>query len=202
MGVTTINLVDAALSADKDLEKFWTILEERCELCHKGLQARIRRLSSVPSDVAPVLWQNGALARLEKGEKLHDLIHHGYSTASLGFAGLWECVYALIGKKLTEVEGEELGLQILQKLNDFCGKWKAEEDIDYSVYGTPIESTTYKFAKNLQKRFGIINGVTDKNYITNSYHIHVVEQIDAFEKLRVESKFQKLSPGGLELLYT
>ena len=196
MGVTTINLVDAALSANKDMNKFWELLEERCELCHLGLRTRIDRLLSVTSDVAPILWQHGALARLDEGEKLTNLIYNGYSTASLGYAGLWECVYALTDKKLTEPEGEKLGLQILQKLNDFCNKWKKAENIDYSLYGTPIESTTYKFAKNLQARFGIIKGVTDKKYITNSYHVHVTEPIDAFSKLNLESRFQKLSPGG------
>ena len=195
-GVVTINLVDVGLSAEKDMESFWQILEDRLELCHKALQIRHERLSQTISDVSPIHWQYGALARLEKGESIHKLLHDGYSTISLGYAGLWECVYALIGKKLTEPEGEELGLQIMQKLNDKCSEWKQAENIDYSVYGTPIESTTYKFAKNLQQRFGIIEGVTDKNYITNSYHIHVTEPIDAFKKLETESKFQRLSPGG------
>ena len=195
-GVVTINLVDVGLSAEKDMESFWQILEDRLELCHKALQIRHERLSQTISDVSPIHWQYGALARLEKGESIHKLLHDGYSTISLGYAGLWECVYALTGKKLTEPEGEELGLQIMQKLNDKCSEWKQAENIDYSVYGTPIESTTYKFAKNLQQRFGIIEGVTDKNYITNSYHIHVTEPIDAFKKLETESKFQKLSPGG------
>ena len=195
-GVVTINLVDVGLSAEKDMESFWQILEDRLELCHKALQIRHERLSQTISDVSPIHWQYGALARLEKGESIHKLLHDGYSTISLGYAGLWECVYALIGKKLTEPEGEELGLQIMQKLNDKCSEWKQAENIDYSVYGTPIESTTYKFAKNLQQRFGIIEGVTDKNYITNSYHINVTEPIDAFKKLETESKFQRLSPGG------
>lgn len=195
-GVVTINLVDAGLSADKDLNEFWKIFEERLELCHKALQCRHKRLEGTKSDVSPIHWQYGAIARLEKGETIDKLLHNGYSTLSLGYAGLWECVYSLIGKKLTESEGEELGLKIMQKMNDKCKEWKQAENIDYSVYGTPIESTTYKFAKCLQRRFGIIEGVTDKNYITNSYHIHVTEPIDAFAKLSTESKFQKLSPGG------
>ena len=195
-GVVTINLVDVGLSADKDLNEFWKIFEERLELCHKALQCRHKRLEGTKSDVSPIHWQYGAIARLEKGETIDKLLHNGYSTLSLGYAGLWECVYSLIGKKLTESEGEELGLKIMQKMNDKCKEWKQAENIDYSVYGTPIESTTYKFAKCLQRRFGIIEGVTDKNYITNSYHIHVTEPIDAFAKLSTESKFQKLSPGG------
>jgi ribonucleoside-triphosphate reductase len=195
-GVVTINLVDAGLSAEKDLNEFWKIFDERLELCHKALQLRHERLATTLSDTSPIHWQHGAIARLDKGECIHELLHDGYSTISLGYAGLWECVYALIGKKLTEPEGEALGLQIMQYMNDKCKEWKAAEKIDYSVYGTPIESTTYKFAKGLQKRFGIIKGVTDKNYITNSYHIHVTEPIDAFTKLATESKFQKLSPGG------
>ena len=195
-GVVTINLVDVGLSADKDLNEFWKIFEERLELCHKALQCRHKRLEGTKSDVSPIHWQYGAIARLEKGETIDKLLHNGYSTLSLGYAGLWECVYSLIGKKLTESEGEELGLKIIQKMNDKCKEWKQAENIDYSVYGTPIESTTYKFAKCLQRRFGIIEGVTDKNYITNSYHIHVTEPIDAFAKLSTESKFQKLSPGG------
>ena len=195
-GVVTINLVDAGLAAEKDLTKFWEIFDERLELCHKALQIRHNRLAKTTSDTSPIHWQYGALARLEKGESIHPLLHGGYSTLSLGYAGLWECVYALIGKKLTESEGEGLGLKIMQYMNDKCNEWKAAEDIDYSVYGTPIESTTYKFAKACQERYGIIEGVTDKNYITNSYHVHVTEPIDAFEKLKLESKFQKLSPGG------
>ena len=194
-GVVTINLVDVA-SAATDLDDFWRILDERLELCHRALQARHERLKGTVSDVAPILWQYGALARLKKGEKIDKLLHGGYSTISLGFAGLWETVYKLIGKKLTESEGEELGIKILQALNDACAKWKKAEQIDYSLYGTPLESTTYKFAKSLQKRFGIIPGVTDKNYVTNSYHVHVTEEIDAFSKLALESKFQALSPGG------
>lgn len=169
-GVVTLNLVDVALSANQDMQKFWEILEERCELCHRALQIRHKRLEGTPSDIAPILWQNGAIARLEKGETIDKLLHGGYSTISLGYAGLWECVFALTGYKLTEEEGKKLGLQIMQKLNDYTAKWKAAEDIDYSLYGTPLESTTYKFAKSLQKRFGKIKGVTDKNYITNSYH--------------------------------
>ena len=195
-GVVTVNLIDIGLSAGKDLDKFWKIFDERMELCHRALQCRHERLTGTLSDAAPILWQYGALARLKKGEKIDKLLHGGYSTLSLGYAGLWECVYSLIGKKLTEKEGKELGLEIMQKLNDYCAKWKKAENIDYSLYGTPLESTTYKFAKCLQKRFGIIKGVTDKNYITNSYHIHVTENIDAFSKLKLESEFQALSPGG------
>ena len=195
-GVVTVNLIDIGLSAGKDLDKFWKIFDERMELCHRALQCRHERLTGTLSDAAPILWQYGALARLKKGEKIDKLLHGGYSTLSLGYAGLWECVYSLIGKKLTEKEGKELGLKIMQKLNDYCAKWKKEENIDYSIYGTPLESTTYKFVKCLQKRFGIIKGVTDKNYITNSYHVHVTENIDAFSKLKLESEFQALSPGG------
>ena len=195
-GVVTVNLIDIGLSAGKDPDKFWKIFDERMELCHRALQCRHERLTGTLSDAAPILWQYGALARLKKGEKIDKLLHGGYSTLSLGYAGLWECVYSLIGKKLTEKEGKELGLEIMQKLNDYCAKWKKAENIDYSLYGTPLESTTYKFAKCLQKRFGIIKGVTDKNYITNSYHVHVTENIDAFSKLKLESEFQALSPGG------
>lgn len=195
-GVVTINLIDIALSAEKDIDKFWKIFDERMELCHRALRCRHERLKGTPSDVAPILWQHGALARLQPGEKIDKLLYGGYSTISLGYAGLWETVYGLIGKKLTEPEGKELGLQIMRKLNEYTKKWKTEENIDYSLYGTPIESTTYKFAKCLQKRFGIIEGVTDKNYITNSYHVHVTENIDAFSKLALESEFQALSPGG------
>lgn len=195
-GVVTVNLVDIGLSAQKDLKKFWEIFDERMELCHTALKCRHERLTGTLSDAAPILWQHGALLRLKKGETIDKYLHGGYSTLSLGYAGLWECVYSLIGKKLTEKEGEELGLEIMKKLNEYTAKWKAEENIDYSLYGTPLESTTYKFAKCLQKRFGIVKGVTDKNYITNSYHIHVTEQIDAFKKLELESKFQALSPGG------
>lgn len=201
MGVTTINLADVAFSSNGNFTKFWEILRERCELCHRGLQARINRLEDVTSDVAPILWQNGALARLEKGEKLHHLIHHGYSTASLGFAGLYECVKYMTGHSHTDNgKGEEFGLAVLQKLNDYCAEWKAAEDIDYSVYGTPIESGTYKFAKQLKARFGenifIELDGKDRNYITNSYHVPVFEEIDAFSKLALEAKFQRLAPGG------
>ena len=195
-GVVTINLVDIALSAGGEEDKFWKIFDERLELCHRALKCRHERLEGTVSDAAPILWQHGALARLSKGETIDKLLHGGYSTISLGYAGLWECVYALCGKKLTEAQGEELGLRILQKMNDACTGWKTAENIHYSLYGTPLESTTYKFAKALQRRFGKINGVTDKNYITNSYHVHVTEEIDAFEKLALESKFQALSPGG------
>ena len=195
-GVVTVNLVDIGLSAHGDMDKFWEIFDERMELCHRALQCRHERLTGTVSDAAPILWQYGALARLEKGETIDKFLHGGYSTISLGYAGLWECVYALIGKKLTEPEGEALGLEIMKKLNEYTAKWKAAETIDYSLYGTPLESTTYKFAKCLQKRFGIVPGVTDKSYITNSYHIHVTEPIDAFDKLALEAKFQALSPGG------
>jgi len=195
-GVVTVNLVDIGLSAGGDMEKFWQIFDERMELCHRALQARHERLTGTLSDAAPILWQHGALLRLEKGEKIDKYLHGGYSTISLGYAGLWECVYSLNGKKLTEPAGEALGLEIMKKLNEYTAKWKAAEKIDYSLYGTPLESTTYKFAKSLQKRFGIIKGVTDKNYITNSYHVHVTEDIDAFDKLALEAKFQALSPGG------
>ena len=195
-GVVTVNLVDIGLSAHKDMDKFWKIFDERMELCHKALQCRHERLEGTASDVAPILWQYGALLRLKKGEKIDKYLHGGYSTLSLGYAGLWECVYSLNGKKLTEPEGEKLGLDIMQKLNEYTAKWKAAENIDYSLYGTPLESTTYKFAKCLQKRFGVIKGVTDKGYITNSYHVHVTEEINAFDKLALEAKFQALSPGG------
>ncbi len=195
-GVVTINLVDVALSAHGDIDKFWEIFGERCELCHKALQCRHERLTGTFSDAAPILWQYGALTRLPKGTPIDKYLHGGYSTISLGYAGLWEAVLALNGKKLTEPEGEALGLEIMKKLNEYTAKWKAAENIDYSLYGTPLESTTYKFSKCLQKRFGVIKGVTDRNYITNSYHIHVTEPIEAFKKLEIEAKFQKLSPGG------
>ena len=195
-GVVTVNLVDAGLSADGDIDAFWEILGERLELCHRALQCRHRRLEGTPSDAAPILWQHGALARLKRGERIDALLHGGYSTISLGYAGLWECVYALTGWKLTEPEGEKLGLEIMRKLNEYTAKWKAAENIDYSLYGTPLESTTYRFAKCLQRRFGIVAGVTDRNYVTNSYHVHVTEKIDAFSKLALEAKFQNLSPGG------
>ena len=195
-GVVTVNLVDIGLSAEKDMDKFWQIFDSRMELCHRALQARHERLTGTVSDAAPILLQYGALLRLKKGETIDKYLHCGYSTLSLGYAGLWECVYSMIGKKLTEPEGEEFGLEIMKKLNEYTAKWKAAENIDYSLYGTPLESTTYKFAKSLQKRFGTIKGVTDRNYITNSYHVHVTEDIDAFDKLALESKFQALSPGG------
>ena len=195
-GVVTVNLVDIGLSAQGDIDKFWKIFDDRMQLCHRALQARHERLTGTVSDAAPILWQYGALLRLKKGETIDKYLHGGYSTLSLGYAGLWECVYSMIGKKLTEPEGEDFGLEIMKKLNEYTAKWKADENIDYSLYGTPLESTTYKFAKCLQKRFGIIKGVTDKNYITNSYHVHVTENIDAFDKLALEAKFQALSPGG------
>ena len=206
-GVVTVNLVDIALSAvkaagagavdvDARLAKFWEIFDTRMELCHRALRCRHERLLGTLSDAAPILWQYGALARLDKGEKIDALLYDGYSTISLGYAGLWECVYALNGKKLTEFEGEALGLDIMKKLNEYTAKWKKAENIDYSIYGTPLESTTYRFAKCLQERFGIVPNITDRNYITNSYHIHVTEPIDAFAKLELEAKFQKLSPGG------
>ena len=195
-GVVTVNLVDIALSANGDMERFKEIFDERMELCHRALRCRHERLLGTPSDAAPILWQYGALTRLGKGEKIDKYLYGGYSTLSLGYAGLWECVYALSGKKLTEKDGEELGLEIMRMLNSYTAKWKAAENIDYSLYGTPLESTTYKFAKCLQKRFGVVNGVSDKSYITNSYHVHVTEEIDAFSKLSLEAKFQALSPGG------
>ena len=195
-GVVTVNLIDIALSAERDMNKFWQIFDERMDLCHRALQCRHERLTGTITDVAPILWQHGALARLKAGDVIDSLLHGGYSTISLGYAGLWETVYALIGKKLTEPEGKALGIKILEKLNEYTKKWKADENIDYSLYGTPLESTTYKFAKCLQKRFGIIQGVSDKNYVTNSYHVHVTEPIDAFSKLALESEFQALSPGG------
>ncbi len=195
-GVVTVNLVDIALSAEGDMDRFWQIFDDRMELCHRALQCRHERLTGTLSDAAPILWQHGALLRLPKGETIDKYLHGGYSTISLGYAGLWECVLALNGKKLTEPEGENLGLDIMKKLNEYTAKWKADECIDYSLYGTPLESTTYKFAKCLQKRFGIRKGITDKTYITNSYHVHVTEEIDAFKKLALEAKFQALSPGG------
>ena len=196
-GVVTINLVDVALSSDKNMENFWNIFEERLELCHRALQIRHKRLSKATSDVAPILWQYGALARLKKGESIHDLLHNGYSTISLGYAGLYECVKYMTGHSHTDgSKGKEFGLAVMQKMNDKCKEWKEAENIDYSVYGTPIESTTYKFAKCLKERFGVIKGITDRDYITNSYHVPVFEEIDAFSKLKLESEFQKLSPGG------
>lgn len=195
-GVVTINLVDVACSSEGDMDRFWAILDERLELCHEALRCRHERLLGTISDVAPILWQNGALARLKKGEKIDKLLFNGYSTISLGYAGLYEMCMRMLGKSHTDPEARPFALKVMQRLNDKCKAWKAAENISYSVYGTPMESTTYKFAKCLQKRFGIIPGVTDKNYITNSYHVHVSEQIDAFSKLKFESDFQKLSPGG------
>lgn len=195
-GVTTLNLPYIALMAEKDINKFWKLLDKYCEVCHKGLLTRINRLENVSSDVAPIMWQYGALARLDKGESLHNLLHNNYSTASLGYAGLWETIKALTGEKLTTEQGRKLGLQILQFLNDKCAAWREAENIGYSVYGTPLESSTYKFAKALQRDFGKIEGISDKDYISNSYHIHVTEDIDIFNKLKIESEFQKLSPGG------
>ena len=195
-GVVTINLVDVACSSEGDMDRFWEILDERLELCHKALRCRHERLLGTVSDVAPILWQYGALARLEKGEKIDKLLYDGYSTISLGYAGLYEMCVRMLGKSHTDPEASPFALQVMQRLNDKCREWKEAEHISYSVYGTPMESTTYKFAKCLQKRFGMIEGVTDKNYITNSYHVHVTEEINAFDKLEFEAKFQKLSPGG------
>ena len=196
-GVVTINLPDIALSSNKNMDEFWKIFDERLDLCHKALQIRHKRLAGVTSDVAPILWQYGALARLKKGESLHDLLHNGYSTISLGYAGLYECVKYMTDNSHTDNGvGHDFGIQIMKHLVEACNKWKAEENIDYSVYGTPIESTTYKFAKCLKRRFGTVKGITDRNYITNSYHVPVFEEIDAFTKLELESEFQQLSPGG------
>ena len=195
-GVVTINLVDVALSSGGNFEKFWKIFDERLDLCHRALQARHKRLLGTPSDAAPILWQYGALARLKKGEKIDKLLFGGYSTISLGYAGLYECVKYMTGKSHTDAGAKPFALSVMQHMNDKCNEWKKAENMDYSLYGTPLESTTYKFAKCLQKRFGIVPGITDKNYITNSYHVHVSEQIDAFTKLKFESEFQKLSPGG------
>ena len=195
-GVVTINLVDVALSSEGNFEKFWKIFDERLDLCHRALQARHKRLLGTPSDAAPILWQYGALARLKKGEKIDKLLFGGYSTISLGYAGLYECVKYMTGKSHTDAGAKPFALSVMQHKNDKCNEWKKAENMDYSLYGTPLESTTYKFAKCLQKRFGIVPGITDKNYITNSYHVHVSEQIDAFTKLKFESDFQRLSPGG------
>lgn len=195
-GVVTINLADVGLSANKDFDKFWKIFDERLELCHRALQIRHNRLLGTLSDVSPIHWQHGGLARLKKGEKIDKLLYDGYSTISLGYAGLYECVLAMTGKSHTSDEAKPFALKIMQHMNDKCNEWKAAENIDYSLYGSPIESTTYKFAKCLKKRFGIIPGITDRNYITNSYHVVVTEKIDAFTKLKFESEFQKLSPGG------
>ena len=195
-GVVTINLVDVACSSEGDMDRFWKILDDRLELCHRALRCRHERLLGTVSDVAPILWQHGALARLKKGETIDKLLYNGYSTISLGYAGLYEMCMRMLGKSHTDPEGRVFALKVMQRLNDKCAEWKAAENISYSVYGTPMESTTYKFAKCLQKRFGIIKGVTDKNYITNSYHVHVSEEINAFDKLEFEADFQKLSPGG------
>ena len=195
-GVVTINLVDVALSSEGNFEKFWKIFDERLDLCHRALQARHKRLLGTPSDAAPILWQYGALARLKKGEKIDKLLFGGYSTISLGYAGLYECVKYMTGKSHTDAGAKPFALSVMQHMNDKCNAWKKAENMDYSLYGTPLESTTYKFAKCLQKRFGIVPGITDRNYITNSYHVHVTEQIDAFTKLKFESEFQRLSPGG------
>lgn len=195
-GVVTVNLVDIACSSEGDIDKFWEIFNERMALCKRALMCRHNRLKGTPSDVAPILWQYGALARLKKGEKIDRLLYNGYSTLSLGYAGLCECTRYMTGKPHTNPDATPFAIEVMQKLNDFCAKWRKEENIDFSLYGTPLESTTYKFSKCLQKRFGIIRGVTDKNYITNSYHVHVTEEINAFEKLKFEAKFQRLSPGG------
>jgi anaerobic ribonucleoside-triphosphate reductase len=195
-GVVTINLVDVALSSGGDMDRFWSIFDERLNLCHKALRARHERLLGTPSDVAPILWQYGALARLKKGELIDKLLYGGYSTISLGYAGLYECVKYMTGQSHTKDSAKPFAIQVMQYMNDKCDEWKNKENIDYSIYGTPLESTTYKFAKSLQKRFGVIEGITDKSYITNSYHVHVSEQIDAFTKLKFESDLQKLSPGG------
>lgn len=195
-GVVTVNLVDIACSSEGDMDKFWEIFNERMALCKRALMCRHNRLKGTPSDVAPILWQYGALARLKKGEKIDKLLYNGYSTLSLGYAGLCECTRYMTGKPHTNPDATPFALEVMQKLNDFCAKWRKEENIDFSLYGTPLESTTYKFSKCLQKRFGIIRGVTDKNYITNSYHVHVTEEINAFEKLKFEAQFQRLSPGG------
>jgi len=195
-GVVTLNLVDVACSSDGDEEKFWHIMDKRLDLCKRALMCRHDRLKGTPSDVAPILWQYGALARLKKGETIDKLLFDGYSTISLGYAGLYECTKYMTGLSHIEPKGKEFAIKVMKYLNDACTKWKEETNIDFSIYGTPLESTTYKFAKCLQKRFGIIPGVTDKNYITNSYHVHVTEEIDAFSKLKFESEFQALSPGG------
>ena len=198
VGVCTINLPDVALSSDRDMTKFWNILDERLELCHQALKIRYKRLENTTSDVAPILWQHGAYARLDKGETLKNLIHSHYATISLGYAGLYECVKYMTGKSHTDnAKGKEFALKVMQRLNDKCEEWKIEENIDYSVYGSPIETTTHKFAKNLQRRFGIIEGITDRDYITNSSHVPVFESIDIFSKIKIESEFQKLSPGGI-----
>ena len=196
MGVVTLNLVDVACSSNRDMTKFWEIFDERLDLCKEALMCRHKRLLGTPSDVAPILWQYGALARLKKGETIDKLLFGGYSTISLGYAGLCECVRYMTGKSHTDPSATPFAIEVMEHMNAACRKWKAEENIDFSLYGTPLESTTYKFSKCLQKRFGVIEGVTDKNYITNSYHVHVTEEIDAFKKLKFESQFQALSPGG------
>ena len=195
-GVVTINLVDVALSSGKDMDKFWKIFDERLELCYEALMCRHKRLKGTLSDAAPILWQYGALARLQKGEPIDKLLYGGYSTISLGYAGLYECVKYMTGRSHTDEVAKPFALQVMQHMNDACAKWKAEHNLHVSLYGTPLESTTYKFAKCLQKRFGMVPGITDKTYITNSYHVHVAEEIDAFTKLRFEADFQQLSPGG------
>ena len=195
-GVVTLNLPDIALSSGGDYDKFWKIMDDRLDLCYRALKCRHERLKGTISDVAPILWQYGALARLKKGETIDKLLYNGYSTISLGYAGLYECVRYMTGKSHTDDEANPFAIQLMQYMNDACLKWKAKDNIDFSLYGTPLESTTYKFAKCLQKRFGVIPGITDKNYITNSYHVHVTEPIDAFTKLKFESEFQALSPGG------
>lgn len=196
MGVVTINLPDIALSSKGDFDVFWKLFEERTELCHQALQTRMSRLKGVKSDVAPILWQDGAFARLKTGETIDELLHHGYSTISLGYAGLYECVKYMTGESHTQPKGKEFGLKVMQALNDKCTQWKQAEDVDYSLYGSPIETTTYTFAKALKERFGNVEGITDRNFITNSYHVPVFEKIDPFTKLQFESEFQKLSPGG------
>ena len=195
-GVVTINLVDVACSSGGDMTKFWKIFDERLDLCYRALMCRHNRLKGTLSDAAPILWQHGALARLKKGEKIDKLLYDGYSTISLGYAGLYECTKYMTGKSHTDAEGKPFALHVMEHMNEACDKWKQATNIDFSIYGTPLESTTYKFAKCLQKRFGKIPGVTDRNYITNSYHVHVAEKIDAFTKLKFESEFQRLSPGG------
>jgi anaerobic ribonucleoside-triphosphate reductase len=199
-GVVTINLPDVALSADGDMDKFWEIFDERLELCHRALRCRHDRLKGTLSDAAPILWQYGALARLKKGETIDKLLYGGYSTLSLGYAGLYECVKYMTGKSHTDESAKPFALQVMQHMNDKCAEWKAAENIDYSLYGTPLESTTYKFAKCLQRRFGVIKGITDKGYITNSYHVHVTEEIDAFTKLKFESRVPASEPGRRHLV--
>lgn len=194
--MVTLNLPDVAIASGRDFNKFWEILAERLDMCYRALMIRHTRLEGTVSDVAPILWQHGAIARLNKGEKIDELLHHGYSTISLGYAGLYECVKYMTGVSHTHEDGKPFALEVMQKLNAACKTWREKEDVDFSLYGTPIETTTYKFAKALQKRWGIIEGVTDKNYITNSYHVHVTEHIDAFTKLKFEAEFQALSPGG------